>query len=279
MRINITRPLQLLQLSSYLGILVLVKLFIILPLAVILFNDFYHHLLPSDSSQWVPLSAFDVREDSNSTTVYQQKINRIQKENELPSIVDNGISQWINLHNQVEYKVDLDTKFYCVPTWRTAYQASNIDEVVMEVYSSDFASILLYRRTVPIICMKNDDSINALELYKYGPSRLELFKKEWSNHIKVHDKISVTHNLQAFRYVLKAPKTFKLIMQPDSGFRFRMSFDQGLRNAMLRWHKITYAVGIVVFDFAISTLFAFTAFISFFLITRRGKNNLSLKVD
>lgn len=279
MRINITRPLQLLQLSSYLGILVLVKFFIILPLATILFNDFYHHLLPSDSSQWVPLSILDFKQDSNSTIEYQQRFNRIDTEKELPSIIDNGISQYINLHSQVQYKVDLDTKFYCVPTWRTTYQTSNVDEVQMEIYSSDSASSLIYRRTVPIICMKSEDSINDSELYKYGPSRLELFKKEWLNHIKVHDKISVDHKMESFHYVLKAPKTFKLVIQPDSGFRFRMSFEQGLRNAMLRWHKISYAVGIVVFDFAISTLFALTAFISFYLITRRGESKPASKND
>lgn len=270
MRINITRPLQLLQLSSYLGVLLLVKLFIILPLAVILFNDFYLHLLPPDSSQWIPLSTFRTsKQDSNSTIVYEQSIRRTCTEKELPSVVDNGISQRINLHCHTPYKVDLDTKFFCTPTWRTAYQASNIDEVEMEVYSYN---ALIYRRTIPIVCLKSDDSITLSEVYNHGPSRLELFRKEWLNHIKVHDKISVNQRVDTFRYVLKAPKTFKLIVQPESGFRFRMSFEHGLRNAMLRWRKITYVVGTAVFDLAISTLFTVTALVSFFLITRKGKS-------
>lgn len=274
MKIDITRPLQLLQWSSYLGILVLVKLFVILPLAAILFNDFYLRLLPSDSSQWVPLSTFEVSQDAaESSLIYDQSINRVLIERALPKTIDNGISQKINLRDHILYKVDLDTKFYCLPTARSKGSTNNIEELEVEIYSSNKPESLMYRRTTPIVCMKPDDSINVMELYKFGPNRLELFKKEWLNHFKSHDKVSITSEMSSVRYVLKVPKSHKLLIQPDSGFRFRMSFEQGLRNVMLRWHKVTYAVGIVIFDLAISSLFVITAFLSFFLIMRRSSNN------
>ncbi|QLL33276.1 hypothetical protein HG536_0E01870 [Torulaspora globosa] len=273
MKIDITRPLQLLQWSSYLGILVLVKLFVILPLAAILFNDFYLRLLPPDSSQWVPLSTFDISQDSaENNLVYDQTINRVLIERALPKTIDNGISQKINLRDHILYKVDLDTKFYCLPTARSKGQTTNIEELEIEIYSSNKPESLIYRRTIPIVCMRPDDSINIMELYKFGPSRLELFRKEWLNHFKAHDRISITSEMSSVRYVLKVPKSHKLVIQPDSGFRFRMSFEQGLRNVMLRWHKFSYAVGIVIFDLAISSLFVITAFFSFFLIMRRSSD-------
>ncbi|QLQ80834.1 hypothetical protein HG537_0E01890 [Torulaspora globosa] len=276
MKIDITRPLQLLQWSSYLGILVLVKLFIILPLAAILFNDFYLRLLPSDSSQWVPLSTFDIFQDfTENQVVYDQSINRVLIERALPKTIDNGISQRINLRDHILYKVDLDTKFYCLPTVRSKGPTTNIEELEIEIYSSNKPESLIYRRSVPIVCMKPDDSINVMELYKFGPSRLELFKKEWLNHFKAHDKISIASEMTSVRYVLKVPKSHKLVIQPDSGFRFRMSFEQGLRNVMLRWHKFSYAVGIVIFDLAISSLFVITAFLSFFLIMRKSSDKKS----
>lgn len=270
MKIDITRPLQLLQWSSYLGILLLVKIFVILPLAAILFNDFYLRLLPSDSSQWVPLSTFELSHNAvENSMVFDQGINRVLIERALPKTTDNGISQRINLRDHILYKVDLDTKFYCLPTARSKGPVTNIEELEVEIHSSDEPQSIIYRRSIPIICMKPEDSINIMELYKYGPSRLELFKKEWLNHFKAHDKISIGSDMSSVRYVLKMPKSHKLVIQPDSGFRFRMSFEQGLRNVMLRWHKFSYAVGIVVFDLAISALFTITAFLSFFLIMRK----------
>lgn len=269
MKIDITKPLRLLQLSSYLGILLLVKIFVILPLAAILFNDFYLRLLPSDSSQWVPLSTFELAPNAvENTLVYDQNINRVVIERALPNTVDNGIPQNIHLRDHITYKLDVDTKFYCLPTARSNNRVTNIEEVEIEV--SDGPGSLIYRRTVPIICMKPCDSINSMELYKHGPSRLELYKKEWLNHFKVHDKVSITSEMSSLRYVLKVPKFHRFVILPDSGFRFRMSFEQGLRNAMLRWPKFTYAVGVVMFDFALSALFMVTAFFSFFVIARRN---------
>lgn len=265
MKVNLTRPLQLLQWSSYLSILVLVKLFIVLPLAVLLFNDFYHRLLPADSSQWVPLSTLNQVQSSESSFSYQQSISRVHIERDLPRTLDNGRPQPIPLRAHILYKVDLDTKFYCLPTSKGLI--NNIEEVELEVYLSPYS--LVYRRTIPIICMKGDDSISIMELYRHGPSRLELYQKEWLNHIKLHDKIALNSNVGFMRYVLKMPESHRLIILPESGMRFRMNFEQGLRNVMLRWHKFTYAIGIIVFDFALSVLFTIAAFISFFLISRR----------
>lgn len=276
MRLNLTRPLQFLQWSSYISLLLMVKIFIIFPLAVLLFNDFYLRLLPADSSQWVPLSTFNKNVSTNEI-IYDQIVDRVPLERELPKIIDNGLAQHVSLRDHIVYKMDLDYKFYCLMP--LGGQFNRISNLELKIYASDDPESLIYARSVPIICLKPCDSIATAELYKYGPSRQDLFQKEWLNHIKLHDKIDIDSNTRVIQHLTLPTSSFGLIMLPESGCRFRMNFEQGLRNVMLRYHKITYAVGIIVFDFAIFVLFAITTFVTFFLISKRNAAERSLKIN
>lgn len=276
MRLNLTRPLQFLQWSTYISLLLMVKVFIIFPLAVLLFNDFYIRLLPADSSQWVPLSTFN-KNVSRNEIIYDQLIDRIPIERELPKVIDNGLTQHVALRDHIIYKMDLDFKFYCLMP--LGGQFNRISSLDLKIYASDDPESLIYARSVPIICLKPCDSIATTELYKYGPSRQDLFQKEWLNHIKLHDKIEIASHAKVIQHLTLPTSSFGLVVLPESGCRFRMNFEQGLRNVMLRYHKITYAVGIIVFDFAISILFAITTFVTFFVISKRNTTRGDLKIN
>lgn len=273
MQLNLTKPLQILQWSSYAYLLVLVKIFVIFPIAILLFNDFYLRLLPSDSSQWVNLSKLQTQKNDLSSVEFFQTIERIPIDSDIPALLDNGLAEGIPLRDHISYKMDLDMNFFCKFSSKSqGYTPSGIVEMLLQVYSTHKTETLIFQRTMPVLCMTIDDSIIEEELYKQGPSRLALYQKEWSNRIAIHDKIDINPRDLGLKHVwtLKSPGS-RLIFNPESGFRFRMSFEQGLRNMMLRWHKITYIVGIIVFDCAISTLFVMAVLVSFYFMSNKLK--------
>lgn len=273
MQLNITKPLQILQWSAYIYILILVKGFIIFPIAILLFNDFYLRLLPSDSSQWVPLSKFNVEEFDEGIEFFQ-KIERIPIEWDIPALPDNGIPESIPLRDHISYKMDFDMNFFCIsPTKNLGYTPSGISELVLEIHSTERKQSLIFKRNIPILCMTNGDNIVEDELYDQGPSRLSLYEKEWINHIKIHDKVDIGPEDNEIKYIWTIrSESPRILFNLESGFRLRMNFEQGLRNLMLRWHKITYIIGVVVFDCAISTIFGIAVLISFYSLSNKLKS-------
>ncbi|CCD27129.1 seipin NDAI_0J02370 [Naumovozyma dairenensis CBS 421] len=232
MIINITRPLKLIQWSSYILFFILIDLVILIPLAFLIFDDFYSRLLPSDSSQWVPISAFhnNIRNPSHSSRssssknvyLFSQKINRISSNTIelspsplLPSIESNGLEQQIALREEINYLLDLNLEFFCLNNINSRHR---IDSIEIDIFSmnmkqstdpeTDFENIekihkqLLYHYSQPIICLDVNDSVVTSELHKQTPKtssssalRLAMYEKEWMNTIHLQDVMNLNSSI------------------------------------------------------------------------------------
>lgn len=268
MKINISPPLRLLQWSSYACIILLVKVFIIFPLAVLLFHDLYSRLLPADSSNWVPfdtLQNIDCSWNKHGQT-FTQAIKRVDTDYELPKTLDNGISQPIHLRDHILYKMDLNLQFYCIHMF-TDKQRNNLMEFELQIFGTCPAH-KLFSKKIPIVCLTEESQTElGVPSSIYGSSKLELYRKEWLNELKVDDKIKINPKLKSIKFVLQTKGPTQLILGPESGLKFRMHSPQGLINFMLRWRRTAYFVGIVLFDLAITTLFSTSALTTFSLFS------------
>lgn len=270
MKINVSTPLRLIQWLSYACSLLLVKVFIIFPLAVLLFNDLYQRLLPSDSSNWVPFDTLkEVNHDWNETGwKFAQNVERIDADYDLPKTLDNGIAQPIYLRDHILYKMDLNLQFYCIYLSNDK-QKNNLMEFELQIFDR-MPKRKMYGKRIPIVCLTEEYQTElGVSSSKYGSSRLELYQKEWLNELDLDDKIEINPELQSISFVLQTREPTKLILGPESGIRFRMHSPQGLINFMLRWRRTAYFVGIALFDLALTTLFTVTALVTFGLVTNK----------
>lgn len=88
------------------------------------------------------------------------------------------------------------------------------------------------------------------EIEQLGPSRLDVYDEEWLNTIRIEDKISLESSYETISVFLKTEIAQRnLIIHPESGIKFRMNFEQGLRNLMLR--KDFYLI-LLAFQFSIA---------------------------
>lgn len=265
---------RLVQWSAYACTLLLVKLFIIFPLAVLLFHDLYLRLLPADSSNWVPFDTLrELKHDWSETGWrFSQDIKRIDADYELPKALDNGISQPIYLRDHILYKMDLNLQFYCVHLFNDK-QKSNLVELELLIFDR-LAKHKLFRKRIPIICLSEEyPTALGVPSSKYRSSRLELYRKEWLNELELDDKIQIHPKMRSIDFVLQTVEPTQLIFEPESGIKFRMHSPQGLINFMLRWRRTTYFVGIALFDLAITTLFSITALSTFALVSKKLPGN------
>ncbi|AQZ13692.1 FLD1 (YLR404W) [Zygosaccharomyces parabailii] len=265
MRVKVSIFIKLLKWSLCVATLLLVKLFIIFPLAGLLFHDLYLRLLPPDSSQWVPLSTFHELKDELK---FRQQIARIGVDRELPEALDNGLPQPIYLRERILYKMDLDLQFYCIHNWDSTPQSS-IVELKIAIQDPECGH-KLFSRKIPIVCLGEElPTVLGDSSMKYGTSRSELYRREWLNHWKLEDKVDIVPDTRSLRLLLEMGQPAQLIFDPNSGLRFRMRFTQGLINLMQRWHKTAYIVGITAFDLAITALFGITTLVTFTLVSKR----------
>lgn len=253
-----------------------------------LFNDFYLRLIPSDSSQLVPLSALSLQQTGTSIVRYFQMLDKVSIQNELPSVKDNGLAQRIPIRDHINYKIDVSLKFFCtlndVPgAW--FYNLQNL-KISVSAITHDKKNLPLYVANIPVSCMKNDDSISLPENKQLSTSRMKSFNTEWLNEIKIDDVIEFTpsDDYQGLSVIFTIPNTlsehghetinvFGLLMNPESSLNFRMNFNQGLRNLMLRYRIITYIVGTVIFHIITTLLFVVTAILAFYVTNRNLVSN------
>lgn len=270
MRINLSHLLRLLQWSSYTCTLLLVKLFVVFPLAVLLFHDFYLRLLPADSSSWVP---FDILPEQNHfwheySRIFTQKIERIDIDNELPKTLDNGLSQPIFLRDHILYKMDLNLQFYCIHLFNDKPK-NNVVEFELNIFNQNSGEKLFAKR-IPIACLTEELPTSlGVPSSKYGSSVLELYRREWLNVLKLDDKIEIHPKIGSIKLELRTGQPTQLILEPESSIKFRMHFSQGLINLMLRWHKTAYILGIILFDLTITSLFSISTLVTFTLVSKR----------
>ncbi|CAI4035300.1 hypothetical protein SMKI_12G4510 [Saccharomyces mikatae IFO 1815] len=281
MRINISRPLQLLQWTSYIVAAFLIQLLIILPLSIIVYHDFYLRLLPADSSNVVPLNTFSILNGVQFGTKFFQSISSIPVGTDLSQTIDNGLSQLIPMRDNIEYKLDINLKFYC----QSKAISLNLDNLLIDIYRGpgptlggpgvgDNKDEKIFHTSKPIVCLSVADSISPQEIEQLGPSRLNVYGEEWLNRISIEDKISLDSSYETISIFLKTEIGQRnLIIQPESGITFRMNFEQGLRNLMLRKRFLSYVIGISIFHCIICMLFFITGCTAFIFVRKGQKKS------
>ncbi|SMN22691.1 similar to Saccharomyces cerevisiae YLR404W FLD1 Seipin protein involved in lipid droplet morphology, number, and size [Maudiozyma saulgeensis] len=303
MKINISRPFQILQWSSYVLTVFVVQFVIVLPLSFILFNDFYQYLIPSDSSQLVPLSVFNLTQLSESHFHYYQELEKVPAHNDLPTVKQNGLIQHIPLREHIDYRIDANFKFYCLID-DTSYPRHNLQVATVSVYGYTVSDehILLHSKYVPIMCLTTKDSITLPEGTQLKGSRMKQYKTEWLNEIILDDisDFSTDSNIKglvvrfnfksehhdlidSFNHGFVDKNRYALLMNFESQLNFRINFNQGIRNLMLRYQLTTYIVGTIVFHLTISSLCILTAAMAFYLTNQKlasdnATNNRKSKV-
>ncbi|CCH62961.1 hypothetical protein TBLA_0I03050 [Henningerozyma blattae CBS 6284] len=285
MKLNITKPLQLAQWLSYLILLFLISVIIILPLSVILFNDFYLSLLPKDSSQWLPLANFNFSINPNNILSFETDIQRLNPDINLPPVINNGLISNIYLRESIIYKFDAIFNFYCLKNNSNLnnHQLTNLNVKFFSVYGKN-NDMLIYNKDFPITCMKtnikfnNYDQIDILSNNQHNHASKEMnilnqINKYWLNKIDIDDILSIGTNSDHFTVEFNLPIGDELIFNFDTSFiRSRMVFDQDFRNIMLRWSKTTYIIGTIIFFILICFIFLITFSITFFFILKNNKN-------
>ncbi|CAI4047051.1 seipin SKDI_12G4290 [Saccharomyces kudriavzevii IFO 1802] len=281
MKINISRPLQLLQWSSYLVAVFLIQLLVILPLSVLIYHDFYLRLLPADSSNLVPLNTFNILNGIQFGTKFFQSIASIPVGTDLPQTTDNGLSQPIAMRDNIEYKLDLNLLFYC----QNKNDHLNLDNLLIDIYRGpgpalgspervDSKDEKIFHTSRPIVCLTVADSISYQEIEQLGPSRLNVYNEEWLNTITIEDKISLDSSYETISMFLRTEMAQKnLIIQSESGITFRMNFEQGLRNLMLRKRFLSYIIGVSIFHFIICILFFIVGCTAFMFVKKSQKKS------
>lgn len=277
MRVNVTRPLQIFQHTVYISIVGLVELFVIFPLACLLFHDFYKRLVPLDSAQIVPMGAFDscfqqystktITSTGSSSLVLEQKIKRLSIDGNLPLVSDNGLSEPITLRQYSNYKLDIDINFFCMTGNHEVGPIASVELLILSMNSYKKYEVV-YKRLVPILCMINSSSITVPNSGLLKTSRLRQFETEWLNKIDLQDVIPILPNYKGIKITLGYARDTSLIFTPQSKVTFRLDFKQGLRNLMARRRLLSYLVGIPLFFQLLTVFVVLTALVSFVTISR-----------
>lgn len=277
------------QWTSYVVAIFIVQIIIILPLSFILFNDFYQYLIPTDSSQLVPLSAFNLTESGRCHFQYTQKLDKVTAHQDLPIVKPNGLIQHIPVREHIDYRIDATFKFFCLINEEDTAK-HNLQTATVSIYAHRDGStpLLLHSKYVPIVCITSQDKITLPEGKQLKQSRISQYKTEWLNEIKIDDISDLTTDSQTvglvirFNFLTNEKDTtqgynhgyphrdvYTLLMNEDSKLNLRINFNQGIRNLMLRYRIITYVVGTIVVHILISFLMIITTVTAFYLTNQK----------
>lgn len=289
MKVNISWPFQLLQWTSYVIAIFTVQIIIILPLSFILFNDFYQYLIPTDSSQLVPLSAFNLTETGRCHFYYSQKLDKVTAHQDLPIVKPNGLIQHIPVREHIDYRIDATFKFFCLINEKDT-GIHNLQTATVSIYAGreGVKPLLLHSKYVPILCLTQQDTITLPEGKQLKQSRLSQYKTEWLNEIRIDDISDLTTDAHTTDLIIRFnfeseysssdkgynhgfayKNMYTLLMNQESKMNLRINFNQGIRNLMLRYRIITYVAGTIVVHILISFLMILTAITAFYLTNQK----------
>ncbi|CCF56019.1 hypothetical protein KAFR_0A05840 [Kazachstania africana CBS 2517] len=264
MKINVTKPFQLLQYVCYIFVVLLLQIVVVGPLSILIFNDFYTRLIPDDSLQFVPISKFD-QGKVEDVLIFKQDIDRISLNDDLINLDNNGISEKIPLREFINYELDFAFDFYC----QSELETFNLQNVKISIQANDLP---LYVLEMPIICITKNDTI----LLNSHTSRLELWQLEWLNKIHIDNVVTVPSNVDIISIVINKPSHSHFLVKPDSNLNFRMDFTNDLRNMMLRKRTITHIIGILIVNILLNLLFLLITVITFIVTSNKLNKKIFL---
>ncbi|CCK69051.1 seipin KNAG_0B06210 [Huiozyma naganishii CBS 8797] len=262
MRVNLKRPLQWVQWASYGLVLFTVHVCVVLPLATLLFHDFYKRLIPNDSMLHIPLSKL-YKTNHGSLCL---EIDRMG-EGDLPVVANDGLTnQRTFLHGGTTYNLDFKIKFYCLTT-----KEQVLHTVFVELESNH---VKMFMREIPVVCARGDAFVETLLSSSRDTALRDKYATQWVNELDVEDAVVIppqTHN-----FFLSLKSSSELIFDPDSRIQLRATFKQGLRNFMLKRWIITYLVGITLFQLGILLVFTVVS-VATFIAVLKNTNHRSPK--
>ncbi|SCU90215.1 LAME_0E07558g1_1 [Lachancea meyersii CBS 8951] len=265
MQVNLTLPLKWAQCWGYAMILVLVNFLLIFPLSSFLFHDFYSRMIPPDSIQTVPFS--ESRREMGSwagKSSFQFEFERVSSETAvLPEIHANGFSQKIPLRADIPYNMNIDLDVYCL----NKVTDLNIKdgELTISVCRAGIGGITVFRKTLLLSCANTRDIPNMGGNGRLATSFAQQVQKELVNFFHLENPIFLEHDMKRLEITLKFAGNANVIIDPNlSALTFSMNFDHSLRNLMVRWKRLAYVFGTLIFN-AIISFFFLTAFaVTFF---------------
>ncbi|CEP61617.1 seipin LALA0_S03e06942g [Lachancea lanzarotensis] len=277
MQVNITLPLKWAQCGGYIMILILVNVMMIFPLSGFLFHDFYSRMIPSDSTRTVLFSEGRTERGSwSGKSTFHFAFQRHSTDTTvLPQIEANGFAQNVPLRADIPYNMNLDLDIFCLN--KVTDLCLKDGEITISVNRpGDYLGKTLFRRTLLLSCANTRDIPNMGGTGRLSLTFAQKVQKELVNSFHFENPIEIDHQLKSLDITLKLAGNANIIIDPNRSFlTFSMNFDHSLRNLMIRWRKLAYVFGTLIFN-AIISFFFLTAFaISFF----RAGHAKSIKVD
>ncbi|CAL9729246.1 seipin [Monosporozyma unispora] len=253
MRINLSTPFHWLQWYTYIVIIFIFQLIVIFPLSCIIFNDLYNRLISLDSIQTIPLNILITPHNYK----FEQQFKRYDF-SPLPEVFSNGVSQLIPLRSTIDYKLDVNIKFYCQHRFY-GYDKYNpnmelLDTVKIKIWiNHDPKNQLLYKVKLPVICSNKDTSESSLllepglnnkevisgkKLSHYSKSIIstehtfmDSYHDNWLNELIIDDKITIPTKAKSIHILLDSISTFNV---PKSDIVPHSIEDQTTVNIMKR---------------------------------------------
>ncbi|CAL9733724.1 seipin [Monosporozyma servazzii] len=232
MRINLSTPFHWLQWYTYIVIIFIFQLMVIFPLSCIIFNDLYNRLISLDSIQTIPLNTLITPHNYK----FEQYFMRYDF-SPLPDVFANGINQLIPLRSTIEYKLDVNIKFYCQHRFygydKYKPNMELLDTIKVKIWiNDDPKNQLLYKVKLPVVCSNKDTSesslllesgltsgemIPARKLSFYSNSILsskhtfmDSYHDNWLNELIINDKISIPTKAKSIHILLDSTSSFSV---------------------------------------------------------------------
>ncbi|CAR22913.1 Seipin [Lachancea thermotolerans] len=272
MQINLTLPLKWAQWWAYILVLMLVNIAFIFPLSAFLFRDFYSRMIPPDTTRTVSFSE-SKREMGGWTgkTTFQFDLKRYSTEDaKLPFVSPNGFAQSVPLRSDIPYNMDVNLNIFCLNKV-TDWNIRDAEVSISVLKSGKSNAAVVFRKTLLLSCANTRDVHSVSGTRRLTTTFAKQIQDELVNSYSLENPFFVEHDVKCLEVSLRCAGNANLIIDPNSSeLKLSMNFENSLRNLMIRWKKLTYAVGTVVFDVIITSFF-FLAFGLTFLRAGRVK--------
>lgn len=256
MRIKITLPLQMAQWWVYFIILFLVNVLVILPLSGLLFHDLYSRLIPQESVQEAP---FSIANELDGGKTFSFMVERIPETADSMVLLDNGMPTDIPLRRDIPYTLDLTIKAYCI---NDVIESNLQKSTVTVVTRGKKKNIDVFKRQVILSCFNPGDVDFLAEITK--PLTLsQRIQTHFVNTFSWHEFMYLEQEVEEVRISFEHKGKGNIMVGSDSQLIYKIDFNHSLRNLMSRWRKLTYSVGIIIFDTIICSWFLLAFFICF----------------
>lgn len=124
--------------------------------------------------------------------------------------------------------------------------------------------IVIYRKILLLTCANTRDTHSLSETKRLTSTFAKQVQDELVNSFYLENPVIIDHDIKSLRVVLTLAGNAKVIIDPNSSeLKFAMNFELSLRNLMIKWKKLTYCIGTLLFNAFISFFFLIAFAISF----------------